>query len=170
MQDTLTHMVFLQEHVEELSSLTSAHWDGGAEGGALTSLRKQLQTKDTELRQVQSRMAQCKEELAWCSCLSRSWWLSYRVICFTKNASLILCNITQNWTRIQILCRIIKTANKINSELCCLTGARQSCEEAGNCFHYLSKSHPLIKWIKNNLCSWISIPALVFKVGGARMC
>lgn len=59
-QDTLTHMVFLREHVEELSSFTKAHVDGGgAEGQASTSLRKHLQAKDTELRQVQSRTAHC---------------------------------------------------------------------------------------------------------------
>lgn len=58
-------MVFLQEHIEELSSLTWAHLDGGgAEGGAAASLRNQLQAKDTELRQVQSRMARWKEQTA----------------------------------------------------------------------------------------------------------
>lgn len=38
--------------------------DGGAEGGAAASLRKQLQAKDMELRQVQRRMAQWKEQTA----------------------------------------------------------------------------------------------------------
>lgn len=38
--------------------------DGRAEGGAAASLRKQLQAKDTELRQVQARMAQWKEQTA----------------------------------------------------------------------------------------------------------
>lgn len=57
--------MFLQEHIEELSSLKWAHLDDrGAEGGAAASLRKQLQAKDTELRQVQRRMAQWKEQTA----------------------------------------------------------------------------------------------------------
>lgn len=57
--------MFLQEHIEELSSLKWAHLDdGGAEGGAAASLRKQLQAKDTELRQVRRRMAQWKEQTA----------------------------------------------------------------------------------------------------------
>ncbi|XP_029685433.1 myosin-2 isoform X2 [Takifugu rubripes] len=55
----------IQEHIEELSSLKWAHLsDGGAEGGAAASLRKQLQAKDMELRQVQRRMAQWKAQTA----------------------------------------------------------------------------------------------------------
>ncbi|TNM89615.1 hypothetical protein fugu_003849 [Takifugu bimaculatus] len=55
----------IQEHIEELSSLKWAHLsDGGAEGGAAASLRKQLQAKDVELRQVQRRMAQWKAQTA----------------------------------------------------------------------------------------------------------
>lgn len=59
--------LFLQEHIEELSSLTwSQLCHGGAEGegGAAASLRKQLKAKDTELRQVQRRMDEWKEQTA----------------------------------------------------------------------------------------------------------
>ncbi|XP_035495332.1 myosin heavy chain, skeletal muscle isoform X2 [Scophthalmus maximus] len=56
----------IQEHIEELSSLTRAHMSGGgAEGGGVAaSLRKQLKAKDLELRQVQRSMAQWKEQTA----------------------------------------------------------------------------------------------------------
>lgn len=53
--------LFLQEHVEEITSLK---WSHLSNGGAAASLRKQLQAKDTELREVQRRMAQWKEETA----------------------------------------------------------------------------------------------------------
>lgn len=58
--------MFLQEHIEELSSLKCAHLCyGGAEGGGVVaSLRKQLKAKDMELRQVQSSMGQWKEQTA----------------------------------------------------------------------------------------------------------
>lgn len=59
--------LILQEHIEELSSLTLAHLcRGGAEegGGAAASLRKQLKAKDAELRQVQRRMDEWKEQTA----------------------------------------------------------------------------------------------------------
>lgn len=39
-------------------------WSHLSNGGAAASLRKQLQAKDTELREVQRRMAQWKEETA----------------------------------------------------------------------------------------------------------
>lgn len=59
-------VTFLQEHIEELSSLNWAHvYGGGAEGGgAAASLRKQLKAKDLELRQVQRSMGQWKEQTA----------------------------------------------------------------------------------------------------------
>lgn len=62
----LCHVTFLQEHIEELSSLNWAHMcDGGSEGGgAAASLRKQLKAKDLELRQVQRSMGQWKEQTA----------------------------------------------------------------------------------------------------------
>lgn len=54
--------LFLQEHVEELAHLCH----GGAEegGGAAASLRRQLKAKDAELRQVQRRMDEWKEQTA----------------------------------------------------------------------------------------------------------
>lgn len=65
----------MQEHIEELSTLTWAplcdegRGGGGGEGegrggGTAASLRKQLQAKDQELRQVQRRMEQWKEQTA----------------------------------------------------------------------------------------------------------
>lgn len=60
-------IVFLQEHVEELSSLKWAHLcDGGTEGpgGVVMSLRKQLKAKETELRQVWRGMGRWKEQTA----------------------------------------------------------------------------------------------------------
>ncbi|CAB1439409.1 unnamed protein product, partial [Pleuronectes platessa] len=55
----------IQEHIEELSSLNRTQLtDGGAEGGAAGSLRKQLKAKDVELRQVQRSMAQWKQQTA----------------------------------------------------------------------------------------------------------
>ncbi|XP_069379843.1 trichohyalin isoform X2 [Paralichthys olivaceus] len=55
----------IQEHIEELSGLNRAQLtDGGAEGGAAVSLRKQLKAKDVELRQVQRSMAQWKQQTA----------------------------------------------------------------------------------------------------------
>lgn len=59
--------LFLQEHIEELSSLTWSHLcHGGGEGGggAAASLRRQLKAKDAELRQVQRRMDEWKEQTA----------------------------------------------------------------------------------------------------------
>ncbi|XP_069577634.1 golgin subfamily A member 6-like protein 25 [Brachyistius frenatus] len=53
----------IQEYIEELSSLKMS--DGGAEGGgAATPLRKQLEAKDLELRQVERSMAQWKGQTA----------------------------------------------------------------------------------------------------------
>ena len=61
-------VTFVQEHIEELSSLNRTQLtDGGAEGGgggAAVSLRKQLKAKDVELRQVQRSMAQWKQQTA----------------------------------------------------------------------------------------------------------
>ncbi|XP_075882141.1 uncharacterized protein LOC142888019 [Nelusetta ayraudi] len=66
----------IQEHIEELSTLTWAPLcdegrggGGGGEGegrggGTAASLRKQLQAKDQELRQVHRRMEQWKEQTA----------------------------------------------------------------------------------------------------------
>lgn len=66
----MPYRIFLQEHIEELSSLNWAHMcDGGAEGGGggggvAASLRKQLKAKDLQLRQVQRSMGQWKEQTA----------------------------------------------------------------------------------------------------------
>ncbi|XP_057687257.1 trichohyalin [Corythoichthys intestinalis] len=49
----------IQEHIEELSSLK---WSRISDGGLEASLRKQLQAKDMELRQVQRNMTQWKEQ------------------------------------------------------------------------------------------------------------
>ncbi|XP_077570772.1 uncharacterized protein LOC144195195 [Stigmatopora nigra] len=49
----------IQEHVEELSSLK---WSRMSDGGLEASLRKQLEAKDMELRQVQRSMTQWKEQ------------------------------------------------------------------------------------------------------------
>ncbi|XP_051923686.1 trichohyalin isoform X2 [Hippocampus zosterae] len=49
----------IQDHVEELSSLKWAHWSAA---GLEASLRKQLEDKDMELRQVQRNMTQWKEQ------------------------------------------------------------------------------------------------------------
>ncbi|XP_054629178.1 trichohyalin isoform X3 [Dunckerocampus dactyliophorus] len=49
----------IQEHIEELSSLKWAHM---SDGGLEASLRRQLEAKDMELRQVQTNMAQWKEQ------------------------------------------------------------------------------------------------------------
>lgn len=59
-------MIFVQEHIEELSSLKWAHMGGEAAdgGGVAESLYKQLKTKDLELRQVQRSMGQWKEKTA----------------------------------------------------------------------------------------------------------
>lgn len=59
-------MTFVQEHIEELSSLNSAYMRGEAADreGVAESLRKQLKTKDLELRQVQRKMGQWKEQTA----------------------------------------------------------------------------------------------------------
>ena len=59
-------VTFVQEHIEELSSLNRTQLtDGGAEGaGAAGSLRKQLKAKDVELRLVQRSMAQWKQQTA----------------------------------------------------------------------------------------------------------
>ncbi|XP_047447589.1 trichohyalin [Mugil cephalus] len=55
----------IQDHIEELSSLKWAQMsDGGAEGGAASSLRRQLKDKDLELVQVQRSMAEWKENTA----------------------------------------------------------------------------------------------------------
>ncbi|KAF7665539.1 hypothetical protein LDENG_00140360 [Lucifuga dentata] len=56
----------IQEHIEELSSLTRSHiCDGGDEvAGVAASLRRQLEAKDVELRQVQRSMSQWKERTA----------------------------------------------------------------------------------------------------------
>ncbi|KAM6964970.1 uncharacterized protein FYW47_007312 [Aplochiton taeniatus] len=53
----------IQEHIEELSSLSRNQVREGAEeaGGVAAALRRQLQAKDQELRQVQRRMVQWKE-------------------------------------------------------------------------------------------------------------
>nr|XP_020458075.1 involucrin-like [Monopterus albus] len=53
-------MRLIQEHVEELSSMNWAHMSDGV----AASLRKQLKTKDAELRQVQRNMGQWKEQTA----------------------------------------------------------------------------------------------------------
>ncbi|KAG7488992.1 hypothetical protein JOB18_002459 [Solea senegalensis] len=50
----------IQEHIEELSSLTRAHVSEG--GGVAASLRKQLKAKDLELRQLQRSMSEWKEQ------------------------------------------------------------------------------------------------------------
>lgn len=57
---------FIQDHIEELSSLKWAHLcDQGGEGREMeASLRKQLKAKDMELRQVQRSMGQWKEQIA----------------------------------------------------------------------------------------------------------
>ncbi|XP_041757045.1 trichohyalin isoform X3 [Coregonus clupeaformis] len=54
----------IQEHIEELSGLQRAQVrEGGDEAGGLAaSLRRQLQAKDQELRQVQRSMGQWKEQ------------------------------------------------------------------------------------------------------------
>lgn len=60
-------MTFLQEHIEELSSLKWVHMsDGGVQGGGgvAACLRKQLKAKDSELRQVQKSMAEWKGQTA----------------------------------------------------------------------------------------------------------
>nr|XP_057926552.1 uncharacterized protein si:ch211-102c2.8 [Doryrhamphus excisus] len=49
----------IREHIEELSSLKWAHM---SDGGLEASLRKQLEAKDMELRQVQTNMALWKEQ------------------------------------------------------------------------------------------------------------
>ncbi|XP_077456871.1 uncharacterized protein LOC144074352 [Stigmatopora argus] len=49
----------IQEHVDELSSLK---WSRMSDGGLEASLRKQLEAKDMELRQVQRSMTQWKEQ------------------------------------------------------------------------------------------------------------
>ncbi|XP_037115926.1 trichohyalin isoform X2 [Syngnathus acus] len=49
----------IQEHIEELSSLK---WSHVSDGGLEVSLRKQLEAKDMELRQVQKNMTQWKEQ------------------------------------------------------------------------------------------------------------
>lgn len=56
----------MQEHIEELSSLNCAYMRGEAadRGGVAESLRKQLKAKDLELRQVQRKMGQWKEQTA----------------------------------------------------------------------------------------------------------
>ncbi|XP_061624412.1 trichohyalin [Phyllopteryx taeniolatus] len=51
----------IQEHIEELSSLK---WCRTSGGGLEASLRKQLEAKDMELRQVQRNMTQWKERTA----------------------------------------------------------------------------------------------------------
>ncbi|XP_072521402.1 uncharacterized protein [Salminus brasiliensis] len=51
----------IQEHIEELSSMSRARLSEGDGDGAAASLRRQLQAKDEELRQVQKNMAQWKE-------------------------------------------------------------------------------------------------------------
>lgn len=59
-------MTFLQEHIEELSSLKWVHLsDGGVQGGGVAAcLCKQLKAKDSELRQVQRSMAEWKGQTA----------------------------------------------------------------------------------------------------------
>ncbi|XP_016886318.1 trichohyalin-like isoform X2 [Cynoglossus semilaevis] len=57
----------IQEHIDELSSMKRAHLnDRGEEGGEgmAASLRKQLEAKDLELKQVQRCMGQWKEQTA----------------------------------------------------------------------------------------------------------
>ncbi|XP_058491880.1 trichohyalin [Solea solea] len=51
----------IQEHIEELSSLTRTHVSEGG-GGVAASLRKQLKAKDLELRQLQRSMSEWKEQ------------------------------------------------------------------------------------------------------------
>lgn len=60
-------MIFVQEHVEELSNLNRAQMSvggAGGGGGVAESLRKQLKAKDLELRHVQRSMSQWKEQTA----------------------------------------------------------------------------------------------------------
>ncbi|XP_037833185.1 rho-associated protein kinase 2 [Kryptolebias marmoratus] len=52
----------IQEHIEELSRLKCVHKSGS--GGAAASLRRQLQDKDLELRQLQGSMARWKQQTA----------------------------------------------------------------------------------------------------------
>lgn len=94
--------MFLQEHIEELSNMKWAHLDdGGAEGGAAASLRKQLQDRDVELRQVQRRMAQWKEQTAARLALKLQEELTSELERYvTQRTPVIFHNITQKWTRI----------------------------------------------------------------------
>ncbi|XP_072244026.1 uncharacterized protein [Leuresthes tenuis] len=54
----------IQEHIEELSSFKWAHMSERGAVGVAASLRRQLNAKDLELRQVQRSMAQWKEQTA----------------------------------------------------------------------------------------------------------
>lgn len=87
--------------------------DGRAEGGAAASLRKQLKAKDMELRQVQRRMAQWKEQTA------------ARLACKFEEeltSELERCDAESQFQ--SNLSHIILPVNMGCSNVCCPTGAR----------------------------------------------